>query len=178
MKIGITGNIAAGKSEVESLIKNSGFAVYDLDKITHELYENESIKSRLFDVFNTFDRNEISKIVFNSKEKMKLLESIIHPELKNFIQSINEDNLVFVSGALIYEAGFDKYFDKIIFVSAPKELRLKRLIKRNNYTEAEALKRIEFQSSNYQDKADFVILNDATLDNLKTKVQEILSKLQ
>ena len=67
MKIGITGNIAAGKSEVETIIKDSGFIVYDLDKITHELYENESIKSQLVKVFNTSNRNEISKIVFNSK---------------------------------------------------------------------------------------------------------------
>lgn len=178
MKIGITGNIAAGKSEVETIIKDSGFIVYDLDKITHELYENESIKSQLVKVFNTSNRNEISKIVFNSKEKMKLLEAIIHPELKNFIQSIDDKKLVFISGALIYEANFDTYFNKIIFVTAPKDLRLKRLIKRNNYTEAEALKRIEFQSSNYHDKADFIISNDTTIEDLKTKVQEILTKLQ
>ena len=142
------------------------------------LYEDELIKSKLFDIFDTYNRNEISKIVFNSKEKMKLLESVIHPELKKFINSLNDDRLVFISGALIYEAKFDTFFDKIIFISAPKDLRLNRLMARNNYNESQALKRIDFQSSCYQNKADFIISNDSTIDDLKTKVQEILTKLQ
>ena len=178
MKIGLTGNIASGKSEVEKIIKKCGFDVYDLDVVVHKLYENSDVQSELIKHFDTTNRKIISDIVFSSPQKMKILEEIIHPKLRNFITSVSNKDLIFISGALIYEANFDTYFDKIIYITAPKDIRIKRLIKRNNYSVKDAEKRINFQTSDFEKKADFVISNDSSMEDLEFKVQEVLSKLQ
>lgn len=171
LKVGITGNIAAGKSEVEKIISKLGFLVFDLDKITHFLLENDKkIQTKILKIFQTLDRKEISKVAFSDKNKLKLLEEIIHPELrlqvlKIFNQNKNQDK-VFVSGALLYEAGFDKLFDKIIFVDAQYLIRLQRLMKRNNFSIAQADERLKSQNLIFKDRADFLIQNDSTVNEL------------
>ena len=86
--------------------------------------------------------------------------------------------MVFISGALLYEAGFDKFFDKIVYIDTNENTRLKRLIKRNNYTETEAKKRILAQKDDYKYKADFVIENNSKETILKDKVDEMLCFLK
>ena len=78
--------------------------------------------------------------IFSDKAKRKKLESIIYPKLQNYILNLFKKDypVVFISGALLYEAGFDKFFDKIVYIDTNENTRLKRLIKRNNYTETEA----------------------------------------
>ena len=137
IKIGLTGNIASGKSEVEKIFLKKGFIVVDLDKISHQLLENnDEVKMSILNKFNTLNRIELAKIVFGDLNKKKILEDIIYPKLKEYIINLfkinNDKRVVVVSGALIYEAGFNELFDKIIFVDANKDLRLKRLMKRNN----------------------------------------------
>ncbi len=176
-KIGLTGNIASGKSEVEKIISNLGFEVIDLDKIVHNLYEDNAIKEELLKTFSTSNRKEIAQIVFKDKNKLKKLEEIIHPILKNFIINLDDTKVTFVSGALLFEAHFDKLFDKIIFVDAPLDLRLKRLMKRNNLSKNEALVRITSQNSNYIKNADYIIENDSNLEELKQKVTDLLPKI-
>lgn len=175
LKIGLTGNICAGKSEVEKIFSELGFLVIDLDKITHGFFENnEKVKSKILEEFQTLDRKEIGAIVFSNPDKMKVLESIIHPELKKYVLEIfkKADKKVIISGALLYEAGFNELFDKIIYVDAPYNLRLERLIKRNNLDEVSAHKRLDCQKDN-KNRADFVIENTSTLDELKMKVKQL-----
>ena len=173
VKIGLTGNIASGKSELEKIIKNKGFKVIDLDETVHFLFENDKeIKAQILKEFKTLNRKEISNIVFNNLERKKVLENIIHPKLKEIIKNL-EDEKVFVSAALIYEAGFDYLFNKIIYVDAPYELRLKRLMKRNNLTIEQAQKIMNSQKNN-KDKADFIIENSSTLDVLEENFNKII----
>ena len=176
-KIGLTGNIASGKSEVEKILSDLGFCVIDLDKVTHKLYQNDTIKTKLEEVFKTSDRNSIAKIVFDDKTKLKNLEEIFHPILKEYITNIKSNKITFVSGALIYEAKFDSLFDKIIFVTADFDIRLKRLMMRNNLSKEEAIKRISSQNSKYISKADYIIENNTTKEELKQKVTVLLSKI-
>ena len=180
LKIGITGNIASGKSEVEKIISSFGFLVVDLDIVSHKLLENdEEIKSAIFNEFQTLERKKIANIVFNNKEKLEKLNNIFHPILKKYILNLfNEaSSTVFVSGALIYEAGFNNLFDKIIFVDSAYETRLERLIKRNNLTVEEAKIRLEKQNTKFKDKADFIVENDGDIGELKEKIQKILEVL-
>ena len=177
LKIGLTGNIASGKSEVEKILSEMGYSVYDLDIITHELYNEENIKKQIINEFNTLDRSEIAKIVFSNKNKLKHLETIIHPELKKFILNLKSDEIVFISGALIYEAGFDCLFDKIIFVDSSYETRFLRLKKRNNLSDEEAKIRMDIQNPDNKSKADFIIENNSTIDSLKKQVTETLEKI-
>lgn len=174
LKIAITGNIASGKSTVEKIIENNGYKVYDTDKIAHKILENsEEVKK----AFKTVDRKEIAKIVFSSPEKLKLLESIIHPKVKEEILKIfnSEEKLVFISIPQLFESGFDTLFNKIIYVTADRALRLERLIKRNNLTIEEAEIRINAQvDTNKIEKSDYIIENNTDLADLQDKVKEVL----
>ena len=99
-KIAITGNIASGKSVVESFLKARGFEVFDTDKIAHQfLLSLEEVKNAFaeFDVFEDgqISRKKLGALVFRNKELLLCLESIIHPKIKDFI--INLPDGVFVS---------------------------------------------------------------------------------
>lgn len=181
LKIGITGNIASGKSELEKILKNEGFKVLCLDYITHLIYENDKeFQKELINIFNTTNRSEISKIVFDDKNKLKLLENIIYPKIKNLMDDFfienKDEKFIFVSAAMLFEAGFDTYFDKIIFISADYNLRLERLIKRNNLTLNEAKKRMASQDSeeNKIKKSNYIIYNNLSLENLAYDAKKII----
>ena len=177
IKIAIVGNIAAGKSTVEKIIQDKGFKVFDTDKISHEILENSN---EIKEYFGTVNRKEIAKIVFSDNEKLKKLESIIHPKVKKELERIfsRDEWIVFVSVPQLFEAGFDSMFDKIIYVTADENIRKERLIKRNAYTNEEAQKRIDAQSENNKAKlSDFIIENNSTIKNLTYQIEKILSIL-
>lgn len=177
LKIAIVGNIASGKSTVEKIIESKGYKVYDTDKIAHEiLATSDEIKA----IFGTNKRNEIAKTVFTDPKKLKQLEAIIHPKVKETLLQIFETDIeiVFVSVPQLFEAGFENLFDKIIYITADESIRKERLIKRNSFTTEEAQKRINAQSENgKKEKCDFVIENNGSLNDLQNQVLEILSIL-
>ena len=160
LKIAITGNIAAGKSEVEKILAKN-FTVYDADKIAHKFLGN-------------VDRKELGEKVFSDLEARKKLEEYIHPKVKNEILKIFEENknIVFVSVPLLFEAGFENLFDKILFVQCDDKLRLQRLMLRNNFTEEQALKRMNAQMPQEEkiQKADYIIHNNSTREELEKEV--------
>ena len=173
LKLGLTGNICAGKSQVEKMLEDKKYKVIDLDVIAHKLLENNQ---QIKDHFKTLDRKKIADIVFSNSSEKKYLENILHPMLYNYVlDEFKKDyEKIVISGALIYEAGFSELFDKIIFVDAPYNLRLERLMKRNNLTIEEAKKRLDVQSSEYKTKADYVIENTSTLEDLAHAINLIL----
>ena len=181
LKAAITGNIASGKSQVEKIISEK-YPVYDADKIAHKILEN--LKDFYgYDVFTDgkIDRKKLGELVFSNPDLKKKLEEIIHPQVKQEILKIFEQDLpvVFISIPLLFETGFDRLFDKIIFVSADSKLRLERLMKRNNFTKEEALRRIQSQGAEEEKikKSDFVICNNSTLTDLKTQTDLALAKI-
>ena len=92
IKVGISGRIAAGKSEVEKILQKLNYKVFDLDVISHSLFEKENIKNLILNEFKTIDRKEIGKIVFNDFDKKKKLENILYPELEKNILDLFEKN--------------------------------------------------------------------------------------
>lgn len=176
-KVAITGNIASGKSAVEKILESKGFKVYDTDKIAHEILENSS---EVKQAFGTTDRKKIAAVVFSDSEKLKLLESIIHPSVKDELNKIflTDLQIVFISVPQLFETGFDKFFDKIIYVTADRQIRLERLMKRNSLSKEEALKRINAQKEDQKlEKSDFVVENNSDLANLEVQVEKVLSIL-
>lgn len=168
LKIAITGNIAAGKSEVEKIISEN-YPVYDADKIAHKFLGN-------------VDRRALGEKVFNDPIARKELESIIHPKVKNEILNIFTKittPVVFVSIPLLFETGFDKLFDKILFVQCNDDIRLEHLMKRNNFTKEQALARMNSQMAQEEKivKSDYVIYNNSGLDELKKQVTKFIDEL-
>ena len=176
-KIAIVGNIASGKSTVEEILQQKGFQVYDTDKIAHDILEENKhlFPQALFD--GKIDRKKLANIVFNDKEQLKYLESIIHPKVKEFIENIENKGTVFISVPQLFEAKMEGLFDKIILISAPLEIRLERLIKRNNLTKDEALIRINAQMSEEEKipKCDYVICNNGDISNLHAQITSWLT---
>lgn len=184
LKIGLTGNIASGKSEVEKTLIDNGYKVLCLDFVTHYIYENDlDFKKDLISIFNTSERLEVAKIVFNNKDKLKILENLIYPKIKKYMENFfieNKDkDKVIVSAAMLFESGFYKYFDKIIFVSANYDLRLDRLMKRNNLTIIEAKKRIQSQEDEdiKISKSDYIIYNNSTFEELRDNCQKVIKDI-
>ena len=109
--------------------------------------------------------------VFNGIETERNIAGLIAPSLNK--------NIIFISIPLLFETGFEILFDKIIFVQCDDDLRLQRLIKRNNYTEEYAKKRMDSQLPQ-EDKiknSDFVLNNNSSKEDLKAQVLELLKNL-
>ena len=187
IKVALTGNIASGKSLVEEYLKNKGFKTLCLDKVTADIYKfNESFKNKLKEIVNTSSKIEISKLVFNDRKLLRTLESIIYPLILDKMQEFFNKNacekVIIVDAPTLFESGFEKYFDRIIFVSANKNIRLKRLQERNNLSTEDALKRIEAQIKEEDkiSKSDYIIKNEGTMKELQhecDKITEVLSTL-
>lgn len=194
LKVGITGNIAAGKSTVEKILKEKGYSVLDTDIVSHDLLENDSkIIKTVIKAFNdyklvSFDgkisRTKLGKIVFSDKMRMRKLESIIHPVIREkiceYFDAHKDEDIVFVSVPLLYEAHMEDLFDRIILVFAEDQWRYKRLIKRDRLDEEYASKKINSQMSQV-DKlilCDDCIENDGTVSDLRVRVAYILRGLK
>ena len=175
--IGLTGGTGSGKSVVSRSLEAAGAVIVDADKIAHEILESSE---DVFKEFGTNNRPEIAKIVFSAPDKLRKLEEIIHPLVKEKLLKIFENNfdLVFVSVPQLFEAGFEKLFDKIIYITADESTRRERLMKRNSLSPEEAQKRIEAQKEdNKKERANFIIENNDSLDKLREQIQEILEQL-
>lgn len=191
MNIGITGSIACGKSTVSDYLIAKGYTIIDADKLGHVALTSNDVKRKLAEKFgeNILENNEISreklgKLVFGNDDNLKILNSIIHPKIKELILKLQEEHkdedLVFLDIALLYEANFVDLVEKVAVVYVDESVQLERLMTRNSLSKEEALKRIESQMSP-QEKAslgDFVINNSYNKEDTFQQIEEIIEKLK
>lgn len=185
IKFAITGNIASGKTQVENILKDIGYKVFDADKIAHNiLYSTDKVKEE-FKEYDILEHGEISRkklgnIVFNDSALRNRLEAIIHPlvkqEIKRLFKEYQNEKYVFISIPLLFESKMEDLFDKIILIYCDDDLRLKRLIKRNNLTEEEALTRMNSQICQQEktNRSDYILKNESTIDDLKQQLIDII----
>lgn len=183
LKFAITGNIASGKSLAESVI-STYYPVYDSDKLAHDVLDTID-DFYGYEVFTDgkVDRKKLGALVFNNRDLRKKLEGIVHPLVKEKILEIFNENkeqqYVFVSVPLLYEAGFETLFDKVIFIRIDENIQLQRLITRNNLSKEDALLRINSQMPQEEKakRADFVFDNNSSKKEFRNVILEFLNSL-
>ena len=189
-RIGITGGIGAGKSLVAEIIKAMGYPVYNSDERAKELTDsNPKIKEGLIHLFgeeiyqnDTLNKFALAQAIFSDESLREKVNALIHPIVRedfNLWALAQNNSLVFNESAILFETRSFKNFDAIILVYAPKELRIQRIMKRDNCSENEVLKRMNSQFSDeekYQ-LTEFRVLNDEQTPLLVQVEQIILSFL-
>ncbi len=188
----LTGNIGSGKSTVVKILNENGIKTINSDEIAHSVLEMKEIKKKLKEVFGDIlteegkvDRKKLGKIVFQNREKLNLLNSIVHPEvLKKIYEELNKlskrEKIVVVEIPLLFETGLDKFFKPIIFIYTPLKTQIERLEKRDKLPYEEILKRIKAQGK-IEEKiknSHYIIENNSTISELKRKVKEIIKEIE
>ena len=192
-KIAITGGIGSGKSSVSKIIETFGFPVIKADDIAKELMlQDESVKKKIIKAFGKESFTEkgintkyLSENIFCIKEKVDKINSIIHPPVSKKIDQIvnelfEEHKLVFIESALVYEAKIQKQFDYIVLVFTEEEIRIERKIKDGILNRSDIEKRMSFQIPDEKktSRAHFVIDNNTTIAELKTRTKFVISLIQ
>jgi len=174
-KVGITGNIGSGKSYVCKLFEALGIPVFYSDDETKKLYLIPSVKELIVNRFGqevyfddgTLNRKLLSYHLFKNEDAMRFIESVLYPALnQRFDQWCKQQKSPYVlyESAILFEKNYGKYFDKIIFVSAPEDIRLQRVMQRDDCSEENVRSRMRLQLNEDLkiSNADYVICNDGT----------------
>lgn len=191
--IGLTGLTGAGKSTVAQKLMAYGCYHIDADKVAREVINNnENVKNKLKerfgdDVINadgTTNRPVLASRAFASEDNTNALNEITHPAVTEEIQSIIKDmedvgyRGVIIDAIALFESGEDKLCDFTVAVVAPEDIRLERIMKRDNITEEKALERINAQKDEkfFTEKADFVLWNYPPYD-INVEIKPIVLQL-
>jgi len=175
LQIGITGGIGSGKSLVSRIFSTLDVPVYDADSRAKAVMTTDGILiSQIKKEFGllsyredgSVDREHLAKEVFSNAERLKLLNSLVHPRVAtDFEQWVSEqkNNYILKEAALLFETKSYTTLDKVIVVVAPEELRIKRVLQRDPHRTKEQIKEIiqnQLQEEEKLKRADFVIVND------------------
>ena len=189
LKIAVTGNIGSGKSTFCNYIESKGYKVLKADDIAKDiLVTDENVKSQMISAFGseTFIGKELNKkflatAVFSNPQKVQLINSIIHPVVikkldEQFKTLFENEDIVFVEAALIYEADIEGLFDYVVLISSELRNRFKRKEKSDKYTFEEFKRREENQIKDEEKskRADFEFKNNGSIQELEQKAELLL----
>ena len=190
LRIGLTGNIATGKSTVAKMLsKYPEVSVLDADAVVHKLLETENVKKNLVQTLGEeviaptgeVDRRRIAQKVFKDRKLLRWLENLLHPlvyeEYEKFCRE--KGGICVLEAALIFEKGNQRRFDKTVLVYAPFEVAKERAKKRG-MSEEDFIRRWNNQMDIEEKRklADFVIDNSKTLEETEKQVKTLVEKLR
>ena len=192
--LGITGGIASGKSIISNILKEKHNAyIFDADEEAKKLLFTEEISNIVLQTFpelETISSESLAKVAFKDKSSQDKLNHIIHPavgkEALKRIEEINElgEHSIFVIDAplIIEGSSYKNYKQKgavIVLVTAPEDIRMERALSRGNLSRDTIQDRMNLQWSDEKKKeyADHVIVNDSSLDNLETNVENLINEI-
>lgn len=189
--LGLTGQTGAGKSTAQSVAQKAGFYIIDCDNVARETVKpgSPALKA-LTDEFgkeiltetNELNRKKLAQIAFSSCENTEKLNSVLLPFiLKNIEEIITncKNDKILLDAPTLFESGADKLCTKKIGVTAPLNLRMKRIIERDNLTEAEALSRINAGKSDefFKENCDAVIENSGEKNEFINNFENLLKNI-
>jgi dephospho-CoA kinase len=192
--IGLTGGIASGKSTVSDMLRKQGIRVIDADQIAREVVEigkpayEQIVKTFGQDILHedkTINREKLGTLIFSEENKRQQLNKIVHPAVrKEMLKQTEEEKahqakIVVLDIPLLFESKLTYMVDEIIVVYVDEETQLKRLMKRNSYSEEEAKIRIGSQLplKEKAELADEIIHNQGSIEETRAQVHELISKL-
>ena len=182
--IGLTGNIACGKSTVLAQLAGYGAEVIDADRVVHELQRpGQPVWAAIREAFGagvlapdgTLDRRALGAIVFADPAALARLEALTHPAVREWIEArvaASRAAAVVIDAIKLLESGLADGCDEVWVVTCPPEQQLARLMARNGFAEEEARRRIAAQPPQAEKvaRADLVLTNDGTLEELRARV--------
>lgn len=192
LKVGLTGGIGAGKSEVSRLLVECGAVLIDADRIAREVVEPGTPGlAAVVDAFGTdvlaedgsLDRPALGSLVFSDPEKLAVLNAIVHPLVgarsRELEAAAAEDAVVVHDVPLLTENGLAPLYDLVIVVDVSPETQLDRLVRRRGMSEEDARARMAAQATREQRReiADIVVDNDVPLRTLERRVREVWAEL-
>lgn len=182
--IGLTGPTGAGKGYVSKYLSGLGFHILDSDRYVKKIYENnpalllhlaEEFGNDIF-IDGVLDRKRLAKIAFSSKENTEKLNHIVHPEVIALCEKEAKPPAV-LDAPQLFEAGAQDKCYKIISVTAPYDVRLRRIMERDSITREQAIERMsaQFSEEYYIKNSDFVIYNNG--ENIEIQIEKIMEEI-
>ncbi len=189
--VGLTGNIATGKSVVGRMLEELGAAVIDADRVAHEVMEPggpafdavlEAFGPEIIAADGTIDRRKLGDVVFRDAAALARLEAAVHPAVISEVAeriAAAEARVVVVEAIKLIEAGMHRAYDCLWVVTAPRETQIERLVQRRGLTRDEAALRVDAQPPQAEKAAlaGRVLVNDGNLAQLRAQVREAWEQL-
>jgi dephospho-CoA kinase len=197
IKVGVTGGIGGGKSTVCEMFAALGVPVYNSDERAREIVNGGGeVRNAIVALLgpgvyrgNLLDRRSVAERVFGDKILLAALNAIVHPAVALDFETWTlsfRDRVAYVvmESAILFESGFDRFVDRVVNVSAPREVRLERVVARcgtgGGMSRQEALRRMENQlpDSDRERRAWRTIDNSGSMDELAARVQQLDNELK
>lgn len=192
-RVGLTGNIASGKSAVADEWRRLGAHVIDADVLARRAVEpgSEGLH-RIEEQFGSgviidgaLDRAALGRVVFRDPAKRRALEAIVHPEVERLrlaeeaLAEARGEGIVVHAIPLLFETGLESRFDTVVLVDAEETVRLERLMRRRSLSEADARAMIDAQEpvAAKRERADHIIDNNGTLEELARRARDVWSRI-
>lgn len=183
VKVAITGGIGSGKSYVCRLLNKRGINIYDCDDAAKRLMAgSEDIRRRLINILGDdayiggkLNKRLLSSYILKSEDNAKKINNVVHPAVAaDFLKS----DMTWMECAILFSSGFDKLVDKKICVTAPLDVRVRRIMQRDSLSEEKALEWVNMQmpQSEILSKCDFEIVNDGVRD-IEVQLNDILNSI-
>lgn len=176
MKVGIAGGIGSGKSYVCRRLAVRGIDVYDCDSAAKRLMRGEQMQRQLEQLIGCKpDKATLTRFLLASEENAQAINAIVHPAV---FADFEQSGLLWLESGIMFESGANRYVDRVIVVTAPLEVRIDRIMRRDAISRQQALDWIACQwpQDRVRSLADFEILNDGLAD-LDQQIENIIKLL-